>query len=84
MTIKYTKLPYRIPNGREIDQVAIKYTHIFQCKALQNLPKLGVFGLKICTPSGNPEKKTCPTGEGSAFYFLTAQLSFVGENVTKL
>jgi hypothetical protein len=26
--------------------MAIKYTNIFQSKALQNLPKLGFFGLK--------------------------------------
>jgi hypothetical protein len=28
--------------------MAIKYTNIFHCKTLQNLPKLGFFGLKIC------------------------------------
>jgi hypothetical protein len=27
--------------------MTIKYTNIFHCKALQNLPKLGFFGLKI-------------------------------------
>jgi hypothetical protein len=31
-----------MPNGRKIDQMAIKYTYIFHCKALQNLPKLGL------------------------------------------
>jgi hypothetical protein len=31
----------KIPNGRKIDQTAIKYTNIFNCKILQNLPKLG-------------------------------------------
>jgi hypothetical protein len=29
-----------------MDQVSIKYTNIFRCKALQNLPKFGFFGLK--------------------------------------
>jgi hypothetical protein len=33
--------------------MATNYTNIFLCKALQNLPKLGFFGLKI-KPSGNP------------------------------
>jgi hypothetical protein len=28
-------------------QVAIKYSKIYQSKALENLPKLGFFGLKI-------------------------------------
>jgi hypothetical protein len=28
--------------------IAIKVTCIFHCKALQTLPKLGVFGSKIC------------------------------------
>jgi hypothetical protein len=28
--------------------MVIKYTNIFHCKTLQNLPKLGFFGLKIC------------------------------------
>jgi hypothetical protein len=37
-----------IPNGSKIDQMAITYTNIFHCKALQNLPKLGFLGLKIC------------------------------------
>jgi hypothetical protein len=53
MTIKYSKIPYGIPDSREIDQMAIKYTNIFRCKALQNLPKLRFFGLKNI-PSGNP------------------------------
>jgi hypothetical protein len=30
-----------VPNGRKIDQIAIKFTNIFYCKTLQNLPKLG-------------------------------------------
>jgi hypothetical protein len=30
-----------IPNGGKIDQMAIKYTSIFQSKTLQNIPKLG-------------------------------------------
>jgi hypothetical protein len=29
------------PNGSKIDQPAIKYTNIFHCKTLQNLPKSG-------------------------------------------
>jgi hypothetical protein len=37
----YTKRPQNIPNGRKIDEMAIKYTNIFfHCKSLQNLPKL--------------------------------------------
>jgi hypothetical protein len=37
----YTKRPQNIPNGCKIDQMAINYTNIFHCKALQNLPKVG-------------------------------------------
>jgi hypothetical protein len=28
--------------------MTIQYTNIFHCKTLQNLPKSGFFGLKIC------------------------------------
>jgi hypothetical protein len=49
MGTKFTKWPYNITNGRKIEQVAIKYIHIVQCKTLQNLPKLRFFW-----PSGNP------------------------------
>jgi hypothetical protein len=38
-TIKYPKRPWNIPNGRKIDQKALKYTSIFYCKSLQNLLK---------------------------------------------
>jgi hypothetical protein len=35
MIIKYLKCPYDFPNG-------IEYINVFQSKAFQNLPKLGV------------------------------------------
>jgi hypothetical protein len=47
---KYTKWPcmyviYQMakntPNGRKIDQMVIKFTNIFLCQTLQNVPKLG-------------------------------------------
>jgi hypothetical protein len=41
---KYTKWTYNIPNGHKIYQMVIKYTNIFFCKALQNLPKVGFLG----------------------------------------
>jgi hypothetical protein len=52
---KFAKWPQAIPNGHKSYQMAIKYrfqmvikyTNIFHSKALQNLPKLGFFGLKI-------------------------------------
>jgi hypothetical protein len=47
ITTKYTKVPQNITNGRKIDQLAKKYTSIFQCKTLHNLPKVGFHGLKI-------------------------------------
>jgi hypothetical protein len=49
MIIEYfNKWPQNIPNGLSIDQIAIKYVNIFRFKTLQNLPKIGIFGLKIC------------------------------------
>jgi hypothetical protein len=39
-------------NGSKIDQTAIKFTKIFNCKTLQNLPKL-IFWFESI-PSGNP------------------------------
>jgi hypothetical protein len=50
---KTGKIYENIPNGRNIDQMDTKYTNIFDCKALQNLPKWG-FRFKIGIPSGNP------------------------------
>jgi hypothetical protein len=41
MTMKYTRWLQNTPNGRKIDQMAIKYTNISHRKALQNLPKVG-------------------------------------------
>jgi hypothetical protein len=32
-----------MPNGYKIDQMAIKYTNIYHCKTLPNLPKLGLW-----------------------------------------
>jgi hypothetical protein len=46
-----------MPNGPKIDQMVLKYTNIFHCKTLQNVPKIGIFGLKtwhlatLLTPS---------------------------------
>jgi hypothetical protein len=48
MATKYTQWPQNRPNGSKIDQMAIKYANIFHCQALHNLPKIGIFGLKIC------------------------------------
>jgi hypothetical protein len=38
----------KISNCRKIDQMATKYTDIFPCKTLRNLPKIGIFGSTIC------------------------------------
>jgi hypothetical protein len=40
----------KIPNRHKTDQTAIKYTNIFHCKTLQNLPKFGfsVWKYTIC------------------------------------
>jgi hypothetical protein len=42
-----TKTGKNIPNGLKIDQMTVKFTNIFHFKTLQNLPKFGLFGLKI-------------------------------------
>jgi hypothetical protein len=47
MVINNTKRPYIISNGHKLYQTAVKFTNIFHYKALQNIPKLGFFGLKI-------------------------------------
>jgi hypothetical protein len=50
---KLPKLPQiyqmaiNIRNGIKRDPMETKFTNIFQCKTLQNLPKIGIFGLKI-------------------------------------
>jgi hypothetical protein len=36
-----------MPSGRNIDQMAIKYTNIFRRKTLQKIAKICIFGLKI-------------------------------------
>jgi hypothetical protein len=48
------KIYKKIPNGRKIDQTAIKYTNIFHCKTLQDLPKFWIENKS----SGNPGLKT--------------------------
>jgi hypothetical protein len=47
MTTKCTIWTLNLAIGREIYQMAIKYTNIFRYKTLQNLPQKGFFGLKI-------------------------------------
>jgi hypothetical protein len=49
MAIKYTNWLPNIPNGRKIFQTAIIYLY-------QHLPftQIGIFGLKLWMPSGNP------------------------------
>jgi hypothetical protein len=39
-------MPKNITKDRKMDQASIKYTIIFHCNTLQNLPKFGFFGLK--------------------------------------
>jgi hypothetical protein len=39
--VQHAKTGKKIPKLREIYKMAIKYTIIFHCKTLQNLPKLG-------------------------------------------
>jgi hypothetical protein len=41
MAMKFTKWPQSIPNDSKIDQMTTKYTNIFPCQTLQNLPELG-------------------------------------------
>jgi hypothetical protein len=41
-----TKTITTVPNVHKISQMAIKYINILQSKALQKLPKIGIFGLK--------------------------------------
>jgi hypothetical protein len=48
-TTKFTNLPQNIPNGNQIDQMAIKYANIFHYKTLQNLPGLGFLVRKYAT-----------------------------------
>jgi hypothetical protein len=53
MTTTYTKRPLIISNGHKIFQMVIKYTNLYHSKALQNLPKFGIFGLRtnnLATP----------------------------------
>jgi hypothetical protein len=47
MNTKCNKWSYNTPNFLKIFQMAKNYFKIFQSEALQNLPKLGFFCLKI-------------------------------------
>jgi hypothetical protein len=47
MTTNYTKLPKIAANGRKIFHTTIFHTTIFHSMAIKNLPKIGLFGLKI-------------------------------------
>jgi hypothetical protein len=49
-TLKYVGIPNdhkKMPNGGKLDQTAMKYTDVFHCKTLLNLPKLGFLVLEI-------------------------------------
>jgi hypothetical protein len=41
ITSNYTKPPLNITKDCKLDKVSIKYTNIFHCKTLQNLPRFG-------------------------------------------
>jgi hypothetical protein len=49
MTTKNTKRQLNLRNGSKRDQMAIKYTSIFRCKTLQNLPKVGLKKYHLAT-----------------------------------
>jgi hypothetical protein len=60
--LKIDQMGENIPNNHNLfemdstcDQMAIKYTNIFHCKTLQNLPKLVFLVWK--KPSGNPARQ---------------------------
>jgi hypothetical protein len=42
ITTNYTKCPWNLTKDRKMDQVSIKYTNIFRCKTVQNLPKFWI------------------------------------------
>jgi hypothetical protein len=46
ITIKDTKSPQKIPNGRKVDQMAIKCTNNFHCKDPPKFTQTGILGLK--------------------------------------
>jgi hypothetical protein len=55
----YTKLPYNIQNCQKIYQMAAKCTKWSLHMHQQGPPKctqIGIFGIQICTPSGNPDE----------------------------
>jgi hypothetical protein len=62
-----------LPNGRKIDQTAIKCTNSSYCKTIPNLPKIGDLGFEN-KPSGNPAcvpffcitKTNCTIGDFAA------------------
>jgi hypothetical protein len=68
-TKKCAKCSYNIPKVHETFQMAIKYVNIFEYKALQNLPKIGILGLKsnhlstlLTTPIKQRPVLTSPLG----------------------
>jgi hypothetical protein len=65
-----------MPNGRKIDQTSVKYTNVFHCKTLQNIPKLGfLFENK---PSGNPG---CDKASKKAENFAATSAVFCRQSV---
>jgi hypothetical protein len=53
-----------------MDQVYIKYTNLFRCKTLRNLPKFWIFGLIT-----NPLATLCLTAETSLLTPLSLKLT---------
>jgi hypothetical protein len=72
ITIKYTEWPQNIPNGPEIDQMAIKNKPTSDiAKPSKIYQKMGFFGSKIChlatlAESIIPIMKICPNPEKMA------------------
>jgi hypothetical protein len=61
--------------------MAIKNTNNFQCKTFLNLPKIGIYGLKIHIPSGNTASKKLVFGN---FRRLLTESFFSNGAVKKL
>jgi hypothetical protein len=63
----YTKWPLNIPNGCKIFQMAIKCTNILHSKALHNIPRMWIFGMKLYNLATQHETAFIP-----AYFFIEA------------
>jgi hypothetical protein len=79
MSTKVTKCPQKLPNGRKIDEMDVKYTDIFHCMRFKIYPKWD-FWFPIM-PSGKPGSKCHEMRKLVRIFFQDKNKNFFDSNL---